>query len=203
MTVSISNFDEHHLPDASTAESSLREVLHAFETNGVAGEHVTASNSGTFYGGGWFSFFSGTSYAYSSKDPAHYAFVATGDLHYYFPPFSGSMSDGPTSHTLWGTIESITLGGGVTKGQIVDPLITFTFDQPIFGDVSEGRANDTHDVIWGLMNGSVDGADDRLGSGTHGGLTTVLETNGLDISMSIADLVGHNFATETDLALAA
>ncbi|AOU95440.1 uncharacterized protein AruCF_4549 [Achromobacter ruhlandii] len=53
------------------------------------------------------------------------------------------------------------------------------------------------------MNGSVDGADDRLGSGTHGGLTTALEANGLDITMSIADLVGHNFATETDLALAA
>lgn len=85
----------------------------------------------------------------------------------------------------------------------MDPLITFTFDQPVVGDVSEGRANDTHDVIWGLMNGSVSGADDRLGSGTHGGLLTALETNGLDVDMSIADLVGHNFATEADLALAA
>lgn len=38
---------------------------------------------------------------------------------------------------------------------------------------------------------------------SHGGLFGALGQNDMDITMSIADLVAHNFATEADLALAA
>lgn len=183
-------------------EDSLESMLMVFENDGVAGEHTVGKNFGGFFGGGPFS---GTDYGYASKNVAHYAFVASGELNYYFPPYSGPKVEGATPHTVWGTMDSITLGGGVDQaGHAVDPLITFTFDAPVYGDVSEGRGNDVHDIVWGLMNGSVDGFDDvKAGVMSHHGLFGALAQNGMDISMSIADLVGHNFATEADLALAA
>lgn len=204
MSAYISDFDASHFPYITTLDNSLRVILEMFQDEGAKGEHTSAPNTGTFYGGGFFSFFSGTSYAYSSAQAPGHAFVATGDLHYFFPPFSGHKGDGPTSHTLWGTLDSLTLGAGVDKGgHILDPFITFVFDEPLHGDVADGRENVTHDIMWGLMNGSVEGATDSIGTVPHGGLMAALETNGLDVDMSIADLVGHNFATETDLALAA
>ncbi|MFY3161331.1 heme acquisition protein HasA [Achromobacter xylosoxidans] len=200
MSAYISSFDPSHFPYITTPDNSLRVVLEMFQDDGVRGEHTGVPNSGGFFGGG---FFSGTEYGYTSKTVDGYAFVASGDLNYYFPPFSGAKMAGATPHTLWGTLESVTLGAGVDKaGHVVDPFITFTFDTPLHGDLADGRGNVTHDIIWGLMNGSVEGADDRLGSGTHGGLMAALEDNHLDVDMSIADLVAHNFATETDLALA-
>ncbi len=200
MTAFISYIDDHL--SAATMEGSLREMLLAFQSKGVEGEHTNMPNAGGFFGG---NMFNGTEYAYTSKTVANYAFVAEGDIHYFFPPFSGHAGDGPTAHTVWGELGSITLGAGVDKaGHVVDPLITFTFDAPIFGDVSEGRGNDVHDIVWGLMNGHVDGgAVDKLGTVSNGGLLGALEENGLHTDYSIADLVGHNFATETDLALAA
>lgn len=200
MTAFISYIDDHL--SAATMEDSLKKMLLAFQSTGAEGEHTDMPNSGGFFGG---NMFNGTEYAYTSKTVANYAFVAEGDIHYFFPPFSGHAGDGPTAHTVWGELDSITLGAGVDKaGHVVDPLITFTFDAPIFGDVSEGRGNSVHDIVWGLMNGHVDGgAQDKLGTVSHGGLLVALEENGLHTDYSIADLVAHNFVTETDLALAA
>lgn len=104
----------------------------------MEGEHTNMPNAGGFFGG---NMFNGTEYAYTSKTVANYAFVAEGDIHYFFPPFSGHAGDGPTAHTVWGELDSITLGAGVDKaGHVVDPLITFTFDAPIFGDVPKEEA---------------------------------------------------------------
>ncbi|AKP92178.1 MULTISPECIES: heme acquisition protein HasA [Achromobacter] len=198
MTAFISYIDDHL--SAATMEGSLMDMLLAFQSTGVEGEHTNMPNSGGFFGG---NMFNGTEYAYTSKAVPNYAFVAEGNIHYFFPPFSGHAGDGPTAHTVWGELDSITLGAGVDKaGHMVDPLITFTFDGPIFGDVAEGRGNDVHDIIWGLMNGHVDGIDDtKAGVDTHGGLLAALGND--FVTHSVADLVAHNFATETDLALAA
>lgn len=64
-------------------EDSLESMLMVFENDGVAGEHTAGKNYGGFFGGGPFS---GTDYGYASKNVAHYAFVASGELNYYFPP---------------------------------------------------------------------------------------------------------------------
>ncbi|ANF58972.1 heme acquisition protein HasA [Halotalea alkalilenta] len=198
MAASISSYDENWFPDGTGLNDSLYDVLIAFQNNGLEGSHP--NNTGGFYGGGSFS---GTSYSYVDASLG-FAFQATGDLNYYFPPLNGNVGDGPTSHTLWGSIDSITLGGGLNSdGSVADAFITFTFDEAITGDVSEGRTNDVHDVIWGLMNGSVVGADDSIGTGTNGGLVQALIDNGLDVDASIASLVGTASATDADLALAA
>lgn len=201
MSAYISDYDEDNFPLFTSAEDTLRDVLLEFQNSGVAGEHTGGANAGGFFGG---DSFNGTSYGYTSTTVDGYAFLATGDLHYYFPPLNGSVGDGPTSHTLWGSLESITLGAGVSNaGVVVDPFITFTFDQPLYGDISEGRTNVVHDIIWGLMNGSVTGASDSLGTISQGGLIAALENNGLDVDVSVADLVGSFAFTETELALAA
>ncbi|MFY2840849.1 heme acquisition protein HasA [Achromobacter ruhlandii] len=201
MSAQVSFIDISHLPTGITTESSLELMLDAFQNGGVAGEHTSVPNKGGFFGG---NAFNGTDYGYVSKTVANYAFVASGDLHYFFPPYSGHAGDGPTAHTVWGSLDSITLGGGLDgAGHVVDPLITFAFDQPIEGDVADGRGNEVHDIVWGLMNGSVVGTPDKISHITNGGLVDALEQNGMDMHTSIADLVAHNFATETDLALAA
>ena len=109
MSAHVSYIDINHLPTGLTLESSLELVLDAFQNEGVAGEHTSVPNKGGFFGG---NAFNGTDYGYVSKTVAHYAFVASGELHYFFPPYSGHVGDGPTAHTVWGSLDSITLGGG-------------------------------------------------------------------------------------------
>ncbi|MCE8037393.1 MULTISPECIES: heme acquisition protein HasA [unclassified Halomonas] len=201
MTASVTHFDESFELDGINLESTLYDALIEFQQSGLEGSHP--ANTGGFNGG---DMFNGTSYSYYDADLG-FAFQATGQLSYYFPPLNGSPGDGPTSHTLWGEIDTITLGVGLNEnsGEVIDQWITFTFDTPITGDVSEGRENDVHDVIWGLMNGSVEGADDSIGTGTNGGLIAALENNGLDPSqVELADLVGVGAASsDLDVALAA
>ncbi|MEI2417010.1 heme acquisition protein HasA [Orrella sp. JC864] len=202
MSAYISDYDEVWFPDGTSADNDLRTVLTAFEENGVAGEHTDVPNFGGFFGGDGFN---GSSYGYTSTLVDGFAFLATGDLHYYFPPFNGAPNPDYTPHTLHGTLTSITLGAGVDQaGNVVDPFITFTFDDPLVGNLADGRENVVHDIIWGLMNGSVSGADDSAGTGTQGGLLAALQANGLQLDgVSIADLVGGALATETEWALAA
>ncbi len=201
MAAYISDYDLGLLPNQTSADDSLRDVLLAFEATGIDGEHTDAPNYGGFFGGDGFN---GSSYGYTSTLVDGFAFLATGDLSYYFPPLNGSPGDGPTSHTLHGTLSSITLGAGITEtGEVIDPLFTFTFDQPLVGDIADGRVNVVHDIIWGLMNGSVSGASDSAGTISQGGLLAALDANGLDIDASVADLIGSALTTETEWALAA
>ncbi|VGO10056.1 hypothetical protein AMB3_2456 [plant metagenome] len=202
MSAYISDYDEDFFPDFTSADDDLRTVLTEFQNNGVQGEHTSAPNYGGFFGGDTFN---GTSYGYTSTLVDGFAFLATGSLSYYFPPLNGSVGDGPVSHTLHGSITSITLGAGVSDTGVVDkPFLTFNFDTPLVGDIADGRTNVVHDVIWGLMNGSVSGASDSLGTVSNGGLLAALQANGLTLDgVSIADLVGASALSETEVALAA
>lgn len=81
MSAQVSFIDISHLPTGITTESSLELMLDAFQNGGVAGEHTSVPNKGGFFGG---NAFNGTDYGYVSKTVANYAFVASGDLHYFF-----------------------------------------------------------------------------------------------------------------------
>ncbi|MGP9552144.1 MULTISPECIES: heme acquisition protein HasA, partial [unclassified Halomonas] len=151
--------------------SSLGALLQYFDDNqGVEGEHNNGNpggiNTGGFFTDGVGSGLAGDTYAMANNDGA-FAFSATGNLSYNF-----------ADHALTGTLESLTLGADLNNGEIVNDFITFTFDDPIVAS-HDGRGNEVHDIIWGLMNGSVEGADDSAGTGTNGGLLAVLDDAGL------------------------
>lgn len=185
-------YDEDRFP-GEFVSGTLEELLLEFQEEGVAGEHP--DNEGGFYENGSPSsdLFSGDTYAFS-LDGGDFAFSATGDLAYSFVP----------SHVLYGTLETLTLGGGLNSdGTVADPFITFTFDEPLVGTEAEGRENVVHDVIWGLMNGSVEGYDDSAGTGTQGGLLAVLEDAGILDDAIPASVTGVAEAGDFDLALVA
>ncbi|OBX35931.1 hemophore HasA [Halomonas elongata] len=184
MSISYS-YDESNFPD-SFSSGSLESLLLAFEDEGVAGEHP--ANTGGFYTDGvdTTGTLQGDTYAMANNDGA-FAFSATGDLSYNFG-----------AHALTGTLETLTLGGGLNNdGTVADDFITFTFDDPIVSENS-GRDNTVHDVIWGLMNGSVEGADDSAGTVNDGGLLAVLDDAGIS-----SDVIGVSATSDADLALAA
>ncbi|MCD9030776.1 heme acquisition protein HasA [Luteimonas sp. Y-2-2-4F] len=199
MSAYVTQYNETLFPEGGyTVNDPLFDVLRAFDDSGVAGEHTGVPNYGGFWGG---DAFSGTSYGFTSATVDGYAFVATGNLTYDFP-----------THTLWGSLESITLGAGVTStGEVVSPFLTIEFDAALQGTLAEGRANVVHDVLWGLMNGSVDGASDSAGTVSPGGLIAALEDQGVTAGTTVADLyvpgaadlVGDFAVTETEYALAA
>ncbi|MGJ8516434.1 heme acquisition protein HasA [Carnimonas bestiolae] len=182
MSASIA-YDGATLPNGLTLDDSLKAVLQAFQQSGLEGSHP--NNTGGFQGG---DMFSGSSYSYADSELG-FAFKAEGDLHYYFPPISGpSQGDNIPAHTLWGEIDSITLGGGLNGNgsEVIDPLFTIDFSTPIEGALDEGRANDVHDIVYGLMNGSVEG----YGDDNHGGLLAALQDQGVNLDASVADVVG-------------
>lgn len=184
-------YDEDNFP-GEFVSGTLEELLLSFQESGVDGEHP--DNTGGFYTGGSPSSnpFSGDTYAFS-LDGGNFAFSATGTLTYDFP-----------SHTLHGTLEGLTLGGGLNSdGTVSNDFITFTFEDPLVGNLADGRENVVHDVIWGLMNGSVEGWDDSAGTGTQGGLLAVLDDAGILGDLIPASVTGVAEASEFDLALAA
>lgn len=198
MTATIPFYDEDVFPGGLDVSDTLRDVLYEWQNNGLAGSHP--ANTGGFFPGP----FSGTSYSYGDATLG-YSFQVTGDLNYYFAGVSEPTVPGATNHTLYGEIDTITIGAGLddVTGEVTTPLFTFTFDDPLEGDLLDGRTNVVHDVIWGLMNGSVTGATDSLGTISPGGLIAALEDNGLDVDLSVADLTGSSFLAESELLLAA
>ncbi|MCE8025255.1 heme acquisition protein HasA [Billgrantia aerodenitrificans] len=183
-------YDESNFPPVFPPPTTLEELLVGFEDFGVPGEHP--DNTGGFYTSGNPSGLSGDTYAFSI-DGGAFAFSAVGNLAYDF-----------SSHTLHGTLEGLTLGGGLNSdGTVSNDFITFTFDDPLVGSLSEGRENVVHDIIWGLMNGSVQGADDSAGTGTQGGLLAVLDDAGLLDDPIPAPTTGVAETSDFDLALAA
>lgn len=179
--------NEDHYPAFTDWTSSLETVLDAWASDGVPGTHP--GNTGGFYNGG---IVSGDTYSFSTG--AGYAFSAYGDLNYYFPPLSGTtIIPGAQPHTLYGTIEKITFGGGLdANGAVIDPFLTICFDEPIVSDATNVGAYSVHDVIWGLMNGSLTGYGSTLlgtPAGGYGGLYAVLEDiYGVDLTDTLASL---------------
>lgn len=182
------NLDLDTYPDGFNYNSSLADVLYNWASEGVPGTHPT--NTGGFYENGEAVRFNGDTYAFTTG--SGYAFSATGELSYYFPPLSGPAVTGATSHTLYGTLESISFGGGLNSdGTVNDPFLTITFDDPIVSALLEGYGGDVHSIVYGLMSASVDE------------LLTVLGTDyGVDVTNSLVTL-GSASLTESDLALAA
>ncbi|SDL23720.1 heme acquisition protein HasA [Franzmannia pantelleriensis] len=184
------DYDQANFPDIFPPPSTLEELLVGFEDYGVSGEHP--GNTGGFYTNGSPSGLSGDTYA-MALDGGDFAFSAVGDLSYDF-----------AQHALYGTLEELTLGGGLNSdGTVSSDFITFTFENPLTADQSEGRDNDIHDVIWGLMNGSVDGAEDSAGTPNGGGLLAVLDDAGLLDDPIPAPTTGVASTSDLDVALAA
>lgn len=171
---------------------SLETLLLSFEATGAAGEHDEDNpggiNTGGFYTSGVASGLSGDTYAQANGEG--FAFSAYGSLSYNF-----------SAHSLTGTVESISLGSYLNAdGTVGDPFITFNFDSLTSG-TETGRDNAVHDVIWGLMNGSVQGAEDSAGTPNDGGLLALLDAAGL--SYDILGTTGSSSFTESELLLAA
>ncbi len=168
------SLDSTDYPFGDSSTSTLEDVLYNWSADGIPGTHP--SNTGGFYTGGVASGFSGDTYAFTTG--SGYAFSVTGELSYYFPPISGSTVPGATPHTLYGTLESISFGGGLNAdGSVDSPFLTISFDDPITSALLEGHAGDVHTLINDLMGASVDQ------------LLSVLETDyGVDIGDTLADL---------------
>ena len=201
MSVTI-EYDEVQFPFPYDASSSLRDVLEAFQDEGLEGSHP--NNPGGFFGDSDADY-GGERYAYSDSSLG-YAFSAHGDLVYDF-----------ATHTLEGSLSKIELGGGLgANGYVDDPFLVFEFATDIEGDAStDGRDNLVHDIIWGLMNGSVNGYYDVGGGPSeHGGLIAALDDlithqDGVDAAVEDigvplpASATGVPEFSDFDLALAA
>ncbi|RIA46207.1 heme acquisition protein HasA [Hephaestia caeni] len=187
----------------TTVNNTLREILYAWQDNGLAGSHpiTTGGFSGSVPGGN--PTFSGTQYTYSIGGSGT-SFHVTGELYYYFAGVSQPAVPGATDHTLYGRIDSITIGAGTDSGGVTDQAITFDFScDPIYGALLDGRTNDVHDAIWGLMNGSVTGATDGLLTVSTGGLIDRLEDRDIDVDDVFATIVGAPCGCDSELLLAA
>ncbi|CAN0433202.1 unnamed protein product [Ectocarpus sp. 12 AP-2014] len=186
-------YDETWFPSDFTS-GTLESLLLEFQTTGAPGEHDNSNpggiNTGGFYTNGVGSGLAGDTYAMANND-GDFAFSATGSLSYNF-----------AAHSLTGTLESITLGSFLNSdGTVTNDFITFTFDDPIVSENS-GRDNTVHDIIWGLMNGKVEGAEDSAGTPNDGGLLAVLGDAGLLGDIIPASVTGVS-TSEFDFALAA
>ncbi|MGO3699996.1 MULTISPECIES: heme acquisition protein HasAp [Halomonas] len=185
-------YDEAYFPDTFST-GTLELLLTEFQKEGAGGEHSDNNpggiNTGGFFTNGVNSGLAGDTYAMANND-GDFAFSATGSLSYNF-----------ADHALTGTLTELTLGAGLNNGEVVNDFITFTFDDPIVAS-HDGRGNEVHDIIWGLMNGSVNGADDSAGTGTDGGLLAVLDDAGL-LGDAIPASVTGVAASDFDFALAA
>lgn len=193
-----------HFTQPASPSDSLHAVLEDFDNSAVRGEHIRDFNFGSFHGGA--TPFEGTSYSFESReapkqgDGTHgYAFEANGNLHYDF-----------SHHTLYGELDSVELGAKLdSSGHVNDPGLTIRFDQPLTANYSEGSANPVHQVVWGLMNGSVDGSQNNGQPLDNSGLVAALSHEGIDLNASL-ESVGHAVGmagiaaqTESDYSLAA
>ncbi|TBU86876.1 heme acquisition protein HasA [Phytopseudomonas dryadis] len=186
MSVTLSYGDDTWFPGITSASDSLYDVLFSFQNDGVAGSHP--SNTGGFYGDNA-GIFSGEIYAYADV-AAGFAFSAYGDLSYYFSGVSEPNVPGADNHTLYGTLEKLELGGGVdSNGQVVNPFLTITFDTPLVTTALNGHDGSVHDIIWGLMNGSIEGYYQASSGASQewGGLLAYLDGQ-LDVNDSVENL---------------
>lgn len=115
------------------------------DVNHRPGQVVDGTNTGGFNPGP----FDGTQYAIKST-VSDAAVVADGDLHY-------TLFSAP-SHTLWGSLNTISLGdtlaGGTTSNpyNLVSQEVSFT-NLGLNSAKEEGREGDVHKVVYGLMSG--------------------------------------------------
>lgn len=169
---------------------------------------ATDSNGAT--GGGW------TSSVLS--DLGFVAGAADGEyLYYTFQGGNADASAGPvTTHTLYGELDSLQFGYG---GRIDDGTGGWTYNNVLLtitglstiglnggvdanGDVigravTGADANDTHAIVWGLIDGNVAPLVDLLNAGS----INAADGSGIQITGDLS-LVGLAETTEAELALA-
>ena len=177
---------------------SVNEALSVWSTGFNTAGHG-AGNTGGFNTGG--RAMSGEQYATHGANSSDYAFIAGSDtdngLNYVFNP---KVSPGDNmNHYLWGELDTVTLGTGLTGGDGSD----FGLGQYIASfnglDLSAasdaGRAgNAVQDVIYGLMKGNV--------AGLEGALNNLLSGFGLSTESTFDDLAAAGLA-HADASLAA
>ncbi|WP_445114894.1 hypothetical protein [Acinetobacter sp. WZC-1] len=160
------------------SQKTLKALFDNFDASGTGIIEHGESNTGGFFTNGVNTGLAGDTYAGSSNGGG-YAYSITADA-------GSSLTYNFQQHVVYGTVKSITIGAGVdSQGHVIDELLTLTFDEPITGTLEEGRANDVHDIVWGLMNSSTTGADSST-STSQGGLQQYLTDIGIDLS-STAD----------------
>lgn len=163
-------------------------------TNG----NVDPSNSGGFYGGGPFN---GTQYAINGVNPAS-AILAEGDLAYSF------MTQ-PYAHTLYGDLDTVTLGDGLTGGEvsgpygIADPSLTFD-GLGLSSALTEGHSGAVHKVVYGLMSGDATELGKAV-AGIFDGLLNVTDSWGDSTSVfntaTLSDLDGNSDGVVTEVEI--
>jgi heme acquisition protein HasA len=170
------NYDYAPTDYKSSSDQSLGNLLDTFDATGADVLEHGEDNPGGFFTDGQSTGLSGQYYAGTSTTTTNYSYsINAGE--------GNSLYYDITSHTLYGTIESITIGSGLNgDGTVTNELLTLDFsDDPITGTLEEGRTNDVHDVVWGLMNSSTTGASDSAGTVSNGGLQGYLTALGIDL----------------------
>jgi heme acquisition protein HasA len=172
------NYDYAPADYTSSSDQSLGNLLDTFDATGADVVEHDEDNTGGFFtdGSDTTTSFQGDTYAGTSTATANYSYsIYAGE--------DNTLSYDFYTHTVYGTIESITIGSGLNEdGTVQYELLTLDFsDDPITGTLEEGRTNDVHDIVWGLMNSSTTGATDSSGTESNGGLQGYLTALGIDL----------------------
>ncbi|TBU75929.1 heme acquisition protein HasA [Phytopseudomonas daroniae] len=175
-------YNESYFPYDYYADDTFKDVLEAWASSGIPGTHPT--NTGGFFTGGVdYGNLYGDTYAFTTGNG--YAFSVQGNLTYDF-----DLQTYQGTHTVYGTVNSISFGGGLTgNGTVNNPFLTITFDTPLTSELSEGFSGDVHEVVYGLMNANVSA------------LLAVLESGyGVDVDVDTIEDLGTPFASLVGVA---
>ncbi|MFP9229661.1 heme acquisition protein HasA [Pectobacterium cacticida] len=155
--------------------------------------NVNNNNTGGFYGGE--TFIDGTQYAITSTANNVSALIAEGDLTY-------TLFAEP-AHTLYGSLDSLTFGNGLKGGTATGTEYSLTDTQVAFSGLditsgtSEGQSGEVHQVVYGLMGGTVQSLLDSLES-IFSNLNA--PNNAFDASFSALDANSDGIITEAEIA---
>ena len=169
---------------------AIRDVLSDWSVGFKTAGHGTG-NTGGFNTGG--RTMTGEQYAAHGANKSDYAFIAGSDtdngLSYVFSPRVPSGDN--MNHYLWGELDNVTLGTGLSGGKGsdfgLDDYIASFNGLDLSAASNAGRANnEVQDVIYGLMKGDV--------SGLEGVLNNLLGEFGLSTDSTFDELAAAGLA---------
>ena len=169
---------------------SVQDALSVWSAGFNTADHGT-SNTGGFNTGG--RAMMGEQYATQGASGSSYAFIAGSDtdngLNYVFSPRVPSGDN--MNHYLWGELDNVTLGTGLSGGRgsdfgLNDYIASFN-GLDLSAASNAGRANnEVQDVVYGLMKGDV--------SGLEGVLNNLLGEFGLSTDSTFDELAAAGLA---------
>lgn len=146
---------------AELGTTKISDYLQTWESGFATAGHGAGATGG-FNTAGILPSFKGEQYATPSK-VSDYAMIAESDsangLNYVFKLLPGTPSN--LNHYLWGTLDNIELGQGLTGGKgtnfsLAENNVSFN-GLDLSAPEGAGRAgNPVHEVVYGLMNGNAD-----------------------------------------------